>query len=518
MGDVCKIQIVEDELMIRQGIRHFVDWEAHGFEIVAEAKNGREALEMLDRFEPNIVITDIVMPIMNGIELIKEIRRGYPQTQVVVLSGYNDLEYVKSSFRLGACDYILKPMLNPSELLSAIKTAAERAGFKPCADAGGSSVSHGIGRILSGYCPEKAIEAVKVHFSENWFTLLGMTGTYPDGISSGMESLLRLMSGIEGEYLKGIDYVRVVFNEETLLYVINHSERDSGIREALSSMVRLAAIENPEIFFVCGNSFYGAENIGAAYRNEFSGYLRERFYNKGRNFMTLQDFEITADKCVFKFSELSKLLSVGNVEQAVSFLAERFINIINNKYMQETGVKTLAQNAVYQVIAVMEEKGADPKRLDDIKKDCMAKISKACFADDFLDGLLKTLNDLSDFFKEFNDKSDESVMLKILAYINAHYNEPLTLSEIAEKFSFNYNYLSAYFGTNNSEGFSKYLNRVRISRAEEMLLNSDMHVSDICLSVGYTDHSYFTRVFKKYTNLTPSRYRSKLKRGDHEQI
>ncbi|HBG55275.1 MAG TPA: DNA-binding response regulator, partial [Ruminococcaceae bacterium] len=126
MENLCKVLIVEDEYITRQGIRNMMDWKAEGFEIVGEACNGKEALELVGKFHPHIVLTDIVMPVMDGLNLEQNLRVKYPEIQVVVLSSYSDFKYVRNSFQSGAADYILKPTLNPAALLKTMREAAAR--------------------------------------------------------------------------------------------------------------------------------------------------------------------------------------------------------------------------------------------------------------------------------------------------------------------------------------------------------------------------------------------------------
>ena len=124
MDNLCKILIVDDEYLLRQGIKHLVDWRKEGFEIVGEASNGKEALDLIEMLKPHIVISDIVMPVMDGIDLAKIMKSKYPEVQIVILSGYGDFDYVKSTFKVGVNDYILKPKLNPEELLLLLKNIA----------------------------------------------------------------------------------------------------------------------------------------------------------------------------------------------------------------------------------------------------------------------------------------------------------------------------------------------------------------------------------------------------------
>jgi len=112
MNRQCSILIVDDELLIRQGLINYLDWESEGFNIVGGAANGKEALEMIEKYKPHIVITDVVMPVMDGIELVKKVKEKYPAIEMIDLSSFEDYEYVRSTFQSGVADYILKPKLN----------------------------------------------------------------------------------------------------------------------------------------------------------------------------------------------------------------------------------------------------------------------------------------------------------------------------------------------------------------------------------------------------------------------
>ena len=126
MESYCKILIVEDEFLLRQGIKNLVHWEQEGFQVVGETNNGKEALQLIESLHPHLVITDIVMPIMDGIELTGIIQERYPEIKVVVLSSYSDFEYIKSAMKNGAEDYLLKPTMNPDSLLKAVQSAAAK--------------------------------------------------------------------------------------------------------------------------------------------------------------------------------------------------------------------------------------------------------------------------------------------------------------------------------------------------------------------------------------------------------
>ena len=122
MNKKCKIIILEDEDVIRHGLMGLIPWEQHGFTIVGQARNGKDGLEQIKQLHPHIVITDVMMPIMDGLELIENLYYTFPDIKILVLSSYDDYEYVRKAFRFGATDYLLKPMVNRENMLKVLNS------------------------------------------------------------------------------------------------------------------------------------------------------------------------------------------------------------------------------------------------------------------------------------------------------------------------------------------------------------------------------------------------------------
>ncbi|GAE92218.1 DNA-binding response regulator [Gracilibacillus boraciitolerans JCM 21714] len=125
MQEFYKVLIVDDEMLIRQGIINYIEWENEGYKIIGEASNGEEAMQLMASDHPHILITDIVMPGMDGIELVKNVKEFYPETEIIVLSSFENFDYVKQTFQNGVADYILKPKLNTEELLQTLNRVTQ---------------------------------------------------------------------------------------------------------------------------------------------------------------------------------------------------------------------------------------------------------------------------------------------------------------------------------------------------------------------------------------------------------
>ena len=122
---MLKVMIVDDEYIMRQGLKYMINWEQEGYEIIAEAANGKDALEILEKERPDIMISDIVMPVLNGVDFTDAVHKMYPEIQIIILSGYDKFGYVKHTLMNGVVDYILKPTLSPVELIKVLEKAAQ---------------------------------------------------------------------------------------------------------------------------------------------------------------------------------------------------------------------------------------------------------------------------------------------------------------------------------------------------------------------------------------------------------
>lgn len=174
MNKYLKILIVDDEFIMRQGIAHMIDWEQEGFQIIGQASNGQEALEMIKETVPDIIISDVVMPQLNGIELAKVIQSNFPQIKIIILSSFSDFEYVKSSFQNGAVDYILKPSLNPKEMLKTLKKISTKNKSTDDDRDNYSNSNNMINRLILGFDANIDYNHLNNLFTHSSFCLFGL--------------------------------------------------------------------------------------------------------------------------------------------------------------------------------------------------------------------------------------------------------------------------------------------------------------------------------------------------------
>ncbi|WP_160686783.1 response regulator [Clostridium sp. C2-6-12] len=514
MNEYCKILVVDDEFIMRQGISHMIDWEQEGFQIIGQASNGQEALEMIKETVPDIIISDVVMPQVNGIELAKFIQTNYPQIKIIFLSSYSDFEYVKSSFQNGAVDYILKPSLNPAEMLKTLKKISNQNKIVEAEAVDNNlNTNNMLNRLILGFDANIDYEHLNSLFTQPSFCLFGLNAKkIYDNYDKRSEIIKLTINEINAEFSvseNNQNYVMQMANieNEILVAVLNFkSETYTSLLDKLTNISEEVSKSFNEAFFVISEDFDLIENIKDKYENDFLLLTQQYFYHKNIHLLNSRNFEKPAPIEKFNFKRFSEYISIMQFQNGFNMLSEYIIDAIETKALTEFELKTLIQNSFYNVISSLEYLNFDSTSLNTLKQECFHKIDSIKYSDDLIIIYKSIINNISDLMDKHENKINSHMINKITQYIHDHYDEQLTLADVSKLFNFNYSYLSAYFSSHNEEGFNEFLNKIRIQKACDFL-KQDIPISDISSMVGYSDHSYFCKVFKKFTGLTPSNFR-----------
>lgn len=507
MDDSCRIMIVDDEFIMRQGIKFMMKWENGGYEIVGEASNGRDALEKLAELSPHIVLCDIAMPVMDGLDFIKVAHKEYPDIKIIVLSGYDNFEYVREALLNGASDYVLKPTLNPETLTALLnKIAADIPGLQ-LKKRQGSDLDGLFEKFMTGSdaCADGRLTFAMPGSCFRFFVMQLKCRDKKGADLSGV-----LFDKVE-EFFKNagnMKYFRFLYShKEVLCAVINYDMRDEvRVQNSVRALASSLGMISDRALVVLGTCQKNLEGI----RDEFiSGGLleKESFYYKGEHLLFTDGSDTGRTLKRFDFRSFSSIVSDRKYGEAICMLRD-YIYEAAACQMLEFKLKNQMKNLVYNLIGSNEENAV---RLEAICREAFEAAEQSLWSEDFLcivDDMLKKISDMLP-----KDTSDTSAHLgEIFEYIREHYVEDLTLQSVADTFNFSYSYLSAYFNQYAHEGFSEYLNKIRIRKACEYLEHSDRTIAEVSSAVGYADHSYFCRVFKKVTGETPSGYRRERQR------
>lgn len=513
MSEYCKILVVDDEFIMRQGITHMLDWEKEGFQVIGQASNGQEAIEIIKDNPPDIIISDIVMPQIDGIELAKFVQEKYPKIQIIILSSFSDFEYVKSSFQHGAVDYILKPSLNPTELIKILKTASSKLHNFTLPSKGASNATSILNRLLLGFDTNIDFDYLNNLFIFPSFYLFGInTKNIYNNYDERHKMINYIISQIHEEFSskdvgKNESIQLVNIENEIIVLVLNLDTKNySAIVNKLTILSDTVSRKFPEAFFVLSKTFDSITNIKAVYEKDFLVLIQQYFYYKNIHFLCSENFKTPPSMDKFNFKGFSESITILQIPTAFEMLTKYITKAISNRSLTEFELKTLIQNSFYNAISNLEYLNFDSITSNTLKHDCFDKIDTSKYAEDLMLNYESLLIYFTEIIEKCQSKITYHMINKIIQYIHAHYDEQLNLTDVSKLFNFNYYYLSSYFSSHNKEGFNEFINKIRIEKACDFL-KQDIPISDISSMVGYSDHSYFCKVFKKFTGLTPSNFR-----------
>ncbi|WP_048826689.1 response regulator transcription factor [Bacillus sp. B-jedd] len=517
-----RVMIVDDEMLIRQGIKHYIDWEKEGFEIVAEAGNGREALDLMEGAKPHIILTDIVMPIMDGEELTKFAKKRNPDIEVIILSSFGDFDYVRSTFQHGVVDYILKPELDGPVLIEVLRKAAgriESSGKMKKQPDGKLSIGDVISKVFSGYKVDQDDPALSFLLPFNGYCLAAFKKG--DGGEFSSETVQKLEESLKSALGSSI-ISRIPGSHGAVNFFINTNHDWKAIVDSVNSATKNSTATNnnqvaaPQstnsapVYAAVGNYFIDLVTQGGAHREELDRLLSLHFYFPELVVLTPEILERTVpEPPEFNMDVFTAELRKREFAPAFMFLNQHAAVLRECFATDIFEFKAFFSNTIFNTAIILSNMGCEVKGLDQAKYQYLKLIDQAPTADHVLGLLDRFLEVVSKSLGTAPQAASSNNIKSIRQYIIGHYQEPLTLTNVAAHFHFNPSYLSSLFSAHNNESFTEYLNKVRIEEAVKLLAVGNEQISEISEKVGYSDHSYFCKVFKKIKGVSPSQYKRK---------
>lgn len=475
-----KAIIVDDEKWIVEGIKAEAAWGSFGFEVVGSAENGREAMTLIERCRPDVVFTDIKMPLMNGLELIKTGRETYPDTLFVVLSAHAEFAYAQKALNYGTFGYCLKPfeieeihgMLNR---LSA-ELSARRPVSAPCS----------FPDLYEAICANET-NLVK--------RILGENGMEPQNKSSIQPIVIAVQSGKLPVVSGQIKHLGFPMSPRRSGFLVYEHESESFIQTLLST----------------GDASLCSIGIGYALSDlsELSSSLEAASLASYGMFTTGQSGVFIAPPHTNPLTEevLRNLSQAMAKKDRVEFTA-----IMNSARQHFRSGRLSIKDAYLIFTAVMTlfytEGVTSPARVFEGYEQLSYHFGDA---DAMIDYLMEhTLGYLSEEMPALFNEVSHKTIKKMLAYIHDHFTNDISIQSLSEKFYLSPNYLCHLFKKEVGENFIEYISRLRIEYACKLLAETDLAIKHIGEKCGFNDYFYFTRIFKRIVSQTPTQYRESI--------
>ncbi|MBV6713893.1 response regulator transcription factor [Paenibacillus chitinolyticus] len=521
-----KVIIVDDEKLLRQGFIHMVDWSQYGFEIIGEASDGLEALELVNKYSPDIVVTDIRMPGMDGIELTRRLRNERPDIQIIVLSSYNDFDYVKETLQLGASDYILKPKMQYTDLVAAMDKAMNKK----------TAAGHLVLPVRQNQASEKAFlknlittqslstEAVKqqldqyqIHLQEESLCCVLIQLEPPTindttGIMEAFdfdEAKEAIVTRLQSKFPALAGSCCFSPGEGQLILLCNIEAGTPANAWIGDIAQQIPGVQRGAYWVFVSGIFSGFDGISAAYAR-LQALSPYRFYQSPGSCLYEQDFlhRVAAlDLTLKHFNESIEKLEISGLYERLE--ASVTARLAEGCYVEPFAVKNGFIEACYYIIHHLEEMNVEIHELNSRKMMYFKNLERSQNLEECFLHLRGVLEDIQSFAQASRNMNYHTTIQSIVIYMQCNYHEDISLQSVAEQFHLNKSYLSQLFKQQTSENFNTYLAQIRITKAKELLRQPGHNINKVCEATGFTNPSYFGQVFKKIVGMKPSEY-SKL--------
>lgn len=517
-----KLLIVDDEILTRTGLISSISWEDLGIDEVYEASDGIEGLKMAEKYSPEIILSDVRMPRMNGIDMLYKVRENAPDTIFIFMSGYSDKEYLKAAIRLRAVNYVEKP-LDLVEIEQAVRTAAERhlqiVESRQSKDMKLNIYASKLALALTH--PWHSIKESAGQLASDYCQKYGTTDIFHAAVTvivQASETLELPMDYIQTAEKQLHDMIRplhlhiISTAKKTNLFVFHIFRRMDFTPQLLLSIESyLKDIFTPvkNFHFAIGSPVSGLQRIYDSYSSAVIALQSTYFFSPG-TCLTPERLQEFAGR---KLGEQIPASFAAVLEQADKDEAEKLCSQLyeccheNPSLLQRT-----VQSLYYQLFTVI----SDQRRSQQLTGDELRMTPEAIlehteglfFYQDLHQSLIEALDD---FWRDLNSsESENSSVYLIKSYIQRHYGNPmLSTKEISEYASLSASYACTIFKNETGQTLNQYLTEYRLSKAQELLNDPRNTVATVSTMVGYNDSNYFSKAFKKYTGISPSVYRER---------
>ena len=499
-----KVLIVDDDFLVRTYLKQMIAWEERGFYIVGDAKNGREALEILQRDGADILIADVSMPIMDGIELTRWTKKNSPRTHILILSCHDDFIYVKEAMKLGIDDYLLKNNLTEESLLEALEkisfdaeeTDPEierlaligrkklREDFFHAFDAGDNNLDELAkdAELSAQFQSATAFMIIPKNWNEREQILTA--AERENFLSAFSEMTLNTCRNLLGEKITAQIFVsqRGGFFHWCLIVEVGNKAHETA--ERLQTFAKLYFNLELKIFLSAPQS-----NLG-----DLSRHWQKIYDARADSFYTDEKIISAEDLPPLEIKINDALKTSGReLIEALSFTDEDF----------SAALKTFSEKLLSAKIHP-EILSAFINELFEAERNLLPSPLQAENFSEWFSRLEKFLQDLRG--RQGKDYLHPAIRLA-LRYIDEHYREEISQTTVAEAVHLNPSYFSTLFKKYLGQGFSDYLTDLRIEHIKARLSTSNEKIKAIAASEGFHDPQYFVRIFKRATGLTPGQYR-----------
>ncbi len=472
-----KILIIEDEKLPREGLYKLLSTNYKGIQILVPQTNGLEGLKIIERDKPEIILTDISMPDMNGLEMISKIQNVNYKPYIIILSGYSNFEFAQTALSLGVKEYILKPY-KVNDIFEKINTAIK---FVSTSNMHINSIN------LKGNKVETLNTKILLRYRKDY------------DICQIINSTLTYLGKYLGQTVS-IDH-EIDRDKQIILFNINYTDKEIEkkipTKEELAHRIKLS-LKNDIVGFILNNDLMSKSSTTINdilfahnfYNLDSISYVSE--INNNTNDLSYLTVDIE--------KQLSKIITSNNKEESIK---------IFNKYLNKKIEQKISPSIIYKDIKTLIYKKHNILSNNFLNIDNVLDNLKNCFN---FEETKMNLAQLFTFIDNNNNSIDEKCsnhnIIQTLKIIEENIYCPIYLDEIANKLNISCEHLSRLFKEELNVGFNQYVNKRKLEIAKKLLKQDELKVSEISDKLGFSSPRYFCKVFKKIEGLTTKEYKN----------
>lgn len=488
------VYLLEDEPFILEGLKYIVPWEDYGFEIVGTASNGHDGLEEILNKKIDLIMTDIMMPKMTGLELISELKSRNYETNFLVLSAFQEFTYAKQAMNMGAENYLIKP-IDTEELIKNLQDISKKLKKKESDIVDNEMIRNNLLLKLISDTPSEntlnRLSKLNLSFNEDEKCI---------AIVELKDKFDKLNEVIRG-FAKDKSMVYCTESSSKAMLIINNVDTNYLIDELSNLKNELIELTDSTVYISTGKYIKGLENLYISYKSAKDMHDYKLVYPDLSWIRTYKE-SISKDNIDYiNFNDLKKILVNKNYSETLEYVK----NIFNKlKCEDELSPQKIRMKSIEIFLAVYNYFN-DSKMMKGLNI-YLENIINTSTIDEIELELVSMIKYMQSKL-ENTEESISPVILKLLRHIEEKYKEDLNLKEISDKLNINPIYLGQLFQKETGILFSDYINNFRINKAKQLLSETSLKASEVGDLVGYTNKNYFYRKFKDLVGITPSEWR-----------
>lgn len=530
-----KVLIVDDEVLVRIGLKNTIDWEAIGFTVVGEASNGEQGYAQYLKLEPDVVITDIKMPKQDGLWLTEKIHKDSKRTKILVLTCYDEFQFARMALKNGANDYMLKSEIVDDELIALmekfkieldddIENAPDRGTKTTNMNAVRRSLLNDLIKVkfeMDEHLIQR-FEAQGFHTSNTKYAFFFLQNKIKEGNNSKSISETTINLILDHLNERGISYLYNGYMDEHLFLL-------SGPTLTLTMLNRIAnTIQNGVV------QYFGIA-INLIYTNAFD-QLSELQPSHEKLMERIEMFYYVPRDLVYIENIEHIKIANGHIHEIKSEMLNRLVESIG---LED---KVVTRDIIHKTTALFKQKHYPPRLLKHLMTQILGElysifkyafdaegailsysglheaVSKTTHMDELNNLLTRLLDSVISELKYIRHNQSKHVIMRAINFVEHNYDQNISLEDVAKVVNLSKQYVCNLFKKETGQNLSTFINQFRIEKAKQLLLNPVVSSKDVYELVGYSNQQYFSRVFKKMTGLTTTEFKEQVEKTEDSAL